>query len=203
MSEEARRLVEEHLGFVIKVASLYRRCGIPFEDLVAEGRLGLVEAARRFDPAKGCQFATYAGWWVRKSILQMISTGGRVVHVPEYQMERRRRAREQGRRDEVHREISLDAPVRQDGRERMADCLRDAGSRDPEQTLLDRERRDRLARALRHLRSHELLVLERRFGLHAEEPETLDMIGRVVGLSRERVRQIEGEGLERLRRLVC
>src|SRR5262245_11531528 len=91
--EEAESLVTSHLRFVAHVARDYRNMGLPFEDLVNEGNVGLVEAARRFDPARGVAFSSYAVWWIRKSILKAVARNAHILHVPEYQRKRMRDAR--------------------------------------------------------------------------------------------------------------
>jgi RNA polymerase primary sigma factor len=226
--EALHGLIEANLSFVVKVAMEYRNLGVPFEDLLGEGNVGLIEAARRFDSRQGCKFITYAMWWIRKSILSALRRQTRLVRLPEYQVKKVQRIREAERRleaalgrkpgrDELTahlsqpagdvdrtlrlagREVSLEDVTGTDSEVRLADRLAAAGP-DPESHLLRREDRDLLSDALGELRVAERTVISHRFGLEGGAPRTLSEVGKLVGLSRERVRQIENQGKKRLRR---
>jgi RNA polymerase primary sigma factor len=228
--ESLNELIESNLSFVVKVASEYRNLGLPFEDLLNEGNLGLIEAAHRYDASKGTKFITYAIWWIRKSILKALSEHSTLVRVPTYQMKKVREIREaesilrrtlgrKPRRDEISerldrslskvdqvlqfnlRELSLDDKM---GRERdkpIADFLVDARSTSPEDDLIKRESNGLIAEALRHLSPQERTVLAHRFGIASGPPLTLKEIGEMMNISRERVRQIECQAKRRLRKL--
>ena len=221
-------LVQSNLAFVVKVASQYRNFGVPFEDLLNEGNVGLLEAAKRYDPTKDNKFVTYAIWWIRKSILQAL-TEQSVVRVPPYQMRRvreiqetesalqralgRRPAREEvserlersvAKVDEVlqfaTRSVSLDEKLGRDREVSLADLLVDDRASSPEDELLRLEAHQLVTDALRHLNKREREVILLRHGIADERPLTLQETGDRMRLSRERIRQIEGEAKERLRR---
>jgi RNA polymerase primary sigma factor len=221
------QLVECNLGFVVKVAGEYRGLGLPLEDMLSEGNLGLLEAARRFDPRREVKFITYAIWWIRKAILQAISEKSNLVRVPSAQqrkLETIRRAesrlrallgRDPSRRDLARdlgldeREIdaalqarakpfSLSRPVSEDGRTAVEELLASVGTTQ-EQRIIDRESRTSLERAFVRLSERQRSVIVMRYGLDGDRPLTLEAVGERMNLSRERVRQIEKQALEIMR----
>ena len=221
-------LVHANLGFVVKVAGEYRNKGLSLEDLLSEGNIGLIEAARRFDPTREVKFVTYAVWWIRKSILSALSQQTVAVRVTEYHQKQERHvrmtesrlARELGRdadREEIsrelrtttakidallqvrRRELSLDDKVGIDGTKLILDCLADERSPNPEEEMLRHENGTLVRQALRSLNSQELFVIVHRFGLQGDGVCTLREIGVRLGLSHERVRQIETQAIGRLR----
>jgi RNA polymerase primary sigma factor len=227
---EVRRLVEANMPFVFRVARQYQNVGIPLEDLRNEGIVGLIEAAHRYDPDRGTKFSTYAVWWIRRSILKALTEQSRLVKVPEYQTRRLREVREAesslrltlGRapgRDEVSRkvggglravqaalriptrEISLSTVVATDGRgTSLGETLVDRTTPTPEQRLLTLEGRRQLRSALARLTDRERLVLVHRFGLGGGSCLSLLETGTAMGMSRERVRQIQDRAVGRMRR---
>lgn len=227
-----QRLVASNLSFVVKLAGEYRNLGLPFEDLLAEGNLGLIEAARRFDPSRGTKFITYATWWIRKAILQALPRQTYQVRLPAYQIEKVRRLREARRalhlqlgRAPYRQELSekLDQPLEsvdrllqhltravsleeKIGRERdvpLADLLVDRRQATPEDSTIKRDLAGRLHAALRCLSESERRVLRLRFGLDGvTRLSTLREIGHRLGMSRERVRQIEERAKLRLRSIL-
>jgi len=230
-SEAVDRLVESNLGFVVMTAKEYRDHGVPFEDLVGEGCLGLIEAARRYDADRGCRFVTYAMWWIRKSILAAVAKQSGVVRVPGYHRTQLRRARyvERELREALGRvpdaeemtgrlsmtpekirrvldwelkAVPLDAPHGGNGESALSDLLADPGAVDQEEELIRGQNRSIVREAMTELRPQERTVLVHRFGLDDAPPRTLNEIAVIVGLSRERVRQIETQGKKRLRRLL-
>ncbi|HEV8199631.1 MAG TPA: RNA polymerase sigma factor RpoD/SigA [Candidatus Polarisedimenticolia bacterium] len=228
--EEADSLITSHLRFVAHVARDYRNMGLAFEDLVNEGNVGLVEAARRFDPARGVTFASYAVWWIRKSILKAVARNAHIVHIPEYQRQRMRDARNTKRvleralgrepgREEISRALdvpvarvdqllrlqfpwtlSLEDTVREAGDTTVLDRLADDRSVSPEEELSRRQDRARLRQALRSLGDRERSVIIDRFGLGDGPVLTLREIAEKLGVSRETVRQIEFQARRRLRK---
>jgi RNA polymerase primary sigma factor len=229
MSDGREALVEPNLGFVFKVARQYRNLGVPLEDLINEGSVGLIEAARRYDPARGTKFSTYAVWWIRRSILNALTDQSRVVRVPDYQKRRLREVREvEGslrrllgrapRRDEISRrmpgglraleeaervplrEVSLGAPVSSTSGLSLGDSLADEATPGPEERLLRWERRRQVRSALTALTDRERLVLYHRFGLGGGPCLSLHETGNAMGMSRERVRQIQDHAVARMRR---
>lgn len=223
-------LIESNLSFVVKVSSEYRNLGLPFEDLLNEGNIGLIEAAHRYDASKGTKFITYAIWWIRKSILKALSEHSNLVRVPNYQMKKVREIRDAeaslrrtlGRapeREEISRrlsksvvkidqvlqfsmrEVSLDDKVGKDRDKPISDYLVDPASSSPEDDLIHRESNSLVGEALSHLTEQERVVVSFRFGLQGGPPLTLKEIGEKMGISRERVRQIECQAKARLRKL--
>ena len=228
--EAFEHLVASNLSFVVKVASEYRNLGLPLEDLLNEGNLGLIEAARRYDPAKGTKFITYAIWWIRKSILKALAEQVNLVRVPTYQMKKVKQVRETehtlrkelGRSPERHeisdrlevslkkvdqtlqvhsKELSLDDTVGKEKKTPVSDYLVDQDCESPEDNLLKREGTSLVTAALDHLSDQEQVVIRHRFGLDGCPILTLKEIGEKMGVSRERVRQIETQAKLRLRRL--
>ena len=222
-------LVESNLAFVVKVANQYRNLGVPFEDLLNEGNVGLLEAAHRYDASKETKFVTYAIWWIRKSILKALTEQSSTVRVPSYQMKKVREIRDAetalrttlGRRPEreeiserldrsVHkidqvlqftlRGVSLDDKVGRDRDTSIADLLRDDSAASPEDELIRREVRQLVADAMRQLAKRERAVIGLRYGMDEERPLTLHETGERLQLSRERIRQLENQAKLRLRR---
>ena len=223
-------LIESNLSFVVKVSSEYRNLGLPFEDLLNEGNIGLIEAAHRYDASKGTKFITYAIWWIRKSILKALSEHSNLVRVPSYQMKKvreirdaeaslrrslgrapergeisRRLAKSVNKIDQVlqfsMREVSLDDKVGKDRDKPIADYLVDPACSSPENDLINRESNSLVGEAMAHLTEQERVVVAFRFGLAGGLPLTLKEIGEKMGISRERVRQVECQAKGRLRKL--
>jgi|RhiMethySRZTD1v2_1073278.scaffolds.fasta_scaffold46671_5 RNA polymerase sigma factor (sigma-70 family) len=190
--ESTDTIIRSNMPFVTHVARRYRDRGVPLEDLVAEGTVGLIKAARRFDPDNGTRFTTYASFWIKKAIIEALLERPRVVHLPRY-------AREKGHA--FPREVSLDAPIRvAEGQATWGDRLPDGRARGALETIADREERSYLRRLVLDLSPRERAVLADRFGLHGGPTRTLTEIGASLGLSKERVRQIESGALTRLKR---
>jgi RNA polymerase primary sigma factor len=186
------RLVRANLPFVLKVAKEYRGRGVAFEDLVAEGNLGLLEAAPRYDPARGTRFVTYAMWWIRKRMLCALELQSRMVRVPAQLW---RRAPE--------KQAPPPIEVRLGGRdESLVDRLRDASALHAERDLVHREALHRVRSAVARLNDQERRVLDHRFGLQGDPPLTLRETGEQLRLSRERVRQLEQRAIARLKRVL-
>ena len=222
-------LVRANLRFVVSVARKYANYGVPLEDLINDGNLGLIKAAERFDERRGSKFISYAVWWVRQSILQSLSRHARVVRLPLnrtnilHQVTTRTRSlhQELGRAPHVHEiadaldmseadirealnltaaSVSLDEPVTTDANgETLLDLLRDERPDTPESSAADEAFRDQIARALDTLSERERQILTLYFGLGDNQPHTLEAIGRRFGLTRERIRQIKERALARLR----
>jgi RNA polymerase primary sigma factor len=228
--EALNELVESNLSFVAKVASEYRSLGLPFEDLLNEGNVGLIEAAQRFDAAKDTKFISYAIWWIRKSILKALSEQSNVVRLPYSQMKKVKEIREAERtlrktlgrkpsREDISHHlaksvskidkvlqysvhaVSLDEPVGEDHETPLSDCIEDRGRISQEQRLLDREMTCGVDEVFHRLSEQQKTVITHRFGLGGEPPLTLQQTGDRMGLSRERVRQIECQAKERMRKL--
>ncbi|MDO8836925.1 MAG: RNA polymerase sigma factor RpoD/SigA [Vicinamibacterales bacterium] len=225
-----RRLVEANLRFVVSYAKRYRGLGVPFLDLIHEGNLGLIEAARRFDPERQVKFITYAVWWVRQAILHTLSDQIRIVSLPvKLSGPASRLAAHVTRLSaELHRpptthelaqdldisdgdadallhirgdDVSLSDPVgKGDDDREFGDLLPQATVPAVDVALLHEAALDQLRRAIQELEPREREVMELRFGLGGHEASTLQEIGDRLGLSRERIRQIESRAKEKLRR---
>ena len=225
-------LVKSNLSFVVKIASEYKNMGLPFEDLLNEGNIGLIEAAHHFDPTRGTKFITYAIWWIRKSILKALSQHAAMVRIPNYQLKKVRNVKNTGRmlsrelgreadREEISkelrvtiakideilqmkmREMSLDDKVGRDKDTPISDYLVDGRSVNPEDELIKHENQGLIRLALRNLSDQEQTVIINRFGLEGGRIFTLKEIGEKLGVSRERVRQIESQAKKRLKKNIA
>ena len=224
-------LVEANLGFVVKVACEYRNLGLPLEDLLNEGNLGLLQAARRFDVERGNKFITFAVWWIRKAILSALNQHGGLVRIPENHRRKLRNIRDAERllfnslgrrpeREEIARALShsaaeMDATLLHDVRSRsltdpvdpdsdttLSEMLTDDTAVSVEEAVLRTEATALVTEALRELDPQEREVLGYRFGLLDRAPLVLREVGAIMGISRERVRQIEVKATQRLRRIL-
>lgn len=228
-SEEALdKLVRSNLRFVVKVAKKYRNQGVPFQDLVNEGNVGLIRAARKFDERKGIKFVTYAVWWIRQAILQAIAEQSRIVRVPLNRAAALHRLgqRKSSLRQNLGREptmdeladglelsqsaldatlavsrshLSLDAPAGPEDENSLLDYLPDPISPRPDEYVFENALKEMLNSALSTLDERQARVLRLYYGLDDDEPKTLEEIGGVLGVTRERVRQIKEKALARLR----
>ncbi len=223
------RLVQANLRFVVSVAKQYQNLGLPLSDLINEGNLGLMIAARRFDGDKGYKFISYAVWWIRQSILQALAEQSRVVRLPlnrigeltrinrilnalEQRLGRPPEAEEIAAELELEpgdmemlmrlaqRPISLEAPCDENDPDRcLGDLLPDAAQQGSDDLVSESELKDEVNRAMHHLTETEARVLRMYYGLDDCESMTLEEIGMFVGRTRERVRQIKEKALEKLR----
>jgi RNA polymerase primary sigma factor len=189
--EALTRLVECNLRFVVSYAKRYRGLGVPFLDLIHEGNLGLIEAARRFDPARNVKFITYAVWWIRQSMMHALSDQTRAFSFPQKLFALLHKGCE---------DVSLSEPVGSDGHQRELGETIAQDQLPVEDRMIQQSDRDELTAALRDLDGKEREVMRLRFGLGDDEPRTLQEIGDRLHLSRERVRQIESRAKEKLRR---
>ena len=221
-------LVRSNLRFVVSVAKKYQNQGVSLSDLINEGNLGLIRAAHKFDETKGIKFISYAVWWIRQAILQALAEQSRIVRVPLnragtlHRIGKRASAllQELGREatnaeiafgmditeEEVAKtmsisqtHLSLDAPMTAGEDNRLLDYLPDTVSRTPDEETFEKALTQSIEDALGGLKEREAKILRLYFGLGDAEPMTLEQIGEVLHITRERVRQIKEKALSRLR----
>jgi RNA polymerase primary sigma factor len=222
------RLIRANTRLVISVAKKYNNRGLPFLDLIQEGNIGLMRAVKNYDYRKGFKFSTYATWWIRQAISRALAEQSRTIRLPVHmsdQVNRMRRVQGQLHQDlgrtpsreelaealDVSTEkvdqligvgrtpISLQTPVGEDEDEVLGDLIEDAASPDPEESTSELMMNADLWERLETLPPRELQVLQMRYGLKGEEPLSLSEIGRRLGVTRERARQLEAQALKRLR----
>jgi RNA polymerase primary sigma factor len=198
------KLVEANLRFVVKIARSYRRFGTPVEDLISEGNIGLIEAARRFDPSRGVRFSSYAAWYIRKYMISALVHHQTQNSVPEPvapgETSASRRAK--GTRPRRQKLVSLDDFTSDPGDRSLSEKRAATNGDEPEALILQHELAEAIRTVLPKLPSVERRILVAHYGLDGEPPLTLQEIGRALGYTRERVRQIEVRGLARARRLL-
>jgi RNA polymerase primary sigma factor len=224
-----RSLVEANLRFVVSFAKRYRNCGLSFLDLINEGNIGLIEAAKRFNPKKNVKFITYAVWWVRQAIIHALSDQSGAFRLPQKQanllyrigrtisqltldLERKPTPDEIARKLEVSvqevinllqvsdENVSLSTVIDEEHEFHLSDKLEQEVIPPADVMLLRNSLKDHLYACLGELDPKEQKVLRLRFGLEEGEPKTLKEIGEMMGLSRERIRQIEAQALDKLNR---
>ena len=226
--EALERLTKANLRFVVSVAKQYQNQGLSLGDLINEGNLGLIKAASRFDETRGFKFISYAVWWIRQSILQALAEQSRVVRLPlnrvgalnkigkalsslEQEFEREPAAHEIADKVEMTthevndtlkisgKHLSLDAPFNQDEESRLLDVLESEEVPSPDNFLMSESLKIEVERALETLTEREAEVVKLYFGLGREHPLTLEEIGVLFKLTRERVRQFKEKAIKRLR----
>jgi RNA polymerase primary sigma factor len=194
------RLICGNLRFVVSVAKRYQHLGVPLADLINEGNIGLLRAARRFDETKGVKFISYAVWWIRQAILQALAHQARPVRIPVGHAGQLRTGVAIGGHVVVIRgSLSLDAPMGTRSDMLLGEVLADETTVAPDDSMQEGDLEEATAAALATLRPRELNVLRRYFGLDHKDPLTLEEIAEGLGVTRERVRQIKDHALRKIR----
>ena len=229
-AEARQRLAESNLRLVVSLAKHYTGRGVAIMDLIQEGNMGLMHAAEKYDHTKENRFSTYAAWWIKEAMQRAIDLQSREIRVPVHVAENMKRVQKAARdlqqslgRDATTAEIaqklgdkteeevkdiisylqnpvSLESPVGEDGESSLGDMVEDHSGQTPEEAMDILARQEEVRELLDTLTERERQVVRMRYGLGEEKPQTLEEIGSALGVTRERVRQIEARAMEKLRR---
>jgi len=225
-------MIKSNLRLVVKIAHDYKDFGLPLLDLISEGNIGLIKAVERFDPQKGGKLSTYAAWWIKQSIKRALANQSKTIRLPVHLVDKISRMRktamalteELGREptDEELAEVlqmpvnkvshlktvsvrpaSLNAPVGEDGDStEFGEIVGDENARDPFETLREKARNFDIRTMVADLDEREARIIRLRFGLDGEDERTLEEVGEMFGITRERVRQLQNLALSKMRKII-
>ena len=228
--QEAReQMIKANLRLVVKIAHDYDGLGLPLLDLISEGNIGLMKAVDRFDPKKGGKLSTYAAWWIKQSIKRALANQTRAIRLPVHLVDKISRMRRLAMKmqealgreptdDELAEELgttalkvsqlkmaavrptSLESPIGDDDSKTYAEVVKDERAEDPAEKLVEKTVTELLRRLLHKLDEREQKIIRYRFGLDGVEEKTLEELGREMGVTRERIRQIQNQALAKLRK---
>ena len=226
------RMIKANLRLVVKIARDYEGLGVPLLDLISEGNIGLMKAVERFDPSRGAKFSTYSSWWIKQAIRRGLSNQSKTIRLPVHVVDKLSHLRRAENRlfDEFGREAtaeelgaelgmdvkrveqyrkaaftpaSLDAPLGDDGSNRVADIVADEKAETPYEQLEGVADVQLIREIVETLSPREKTILQLRFGLDGSDEQTLEEVGRKFGLTRERIRQLQESALQKLRKKIA
>src|SRR3990167_348838 len=225
----AAELIRANLRLVVKIAKEYSNLGLPLLDLISEGNIGLMKAVKRFDPSKGAKMSTYSSWWIKQSIKRALANQGKLVRLPVHLVEKLSKIRRvseamsealgrEATDEEVAEEVglsaakvsqlrmaalrpsSLDASVGEDSTTELGEIIRDEMAFNPFEQLREKDKQEEINDILNQLDERERRVIDYRFGMDGSEPISLEEVGVRMGVTRERIRQLQNIALEKMRR---